>query len=171
MIAGDRHSHPSPHFAQGPLLSGRVQFVNTRIRGNLRDNAPWNGQNCPLFHCHKAQIAADISKSFQLGENHEKFINSCRYHELGNLSQWQRLSFDSLWKRKLSIFCPHLAAISDLLVCRPDYHSVRISQNSLHTWEGIQRNGQNGHISNLTLCSMHCALFTVQCALHCTVLH
>ena len=109
----------SQHFAH-LRLSGRVQFVNMRIRGNLGDNAPWNGPNCPLFHCHKAQIAADISKSFQLGENHEKFINSCRYHELGNLSLWQRVSFDSLWKRKLSIFCPRFAAISESLGLLPD---------------------------------------------------
>ena len=57
----------SYHFAHSPLLTRRVEFVNMRIRGNLGDNAPWNGQNCPLFHCHKAQIAADISKLFQLG--------------------------------------------------------------------------------------------------------
>ena len=27
----------------------RVDFVNTGIRGNLDDNGPWNGSNCPLF--------------------------------------------------------------------------------------------------------------------------
>ena len=76
----------SYHFAHSPLLTRRVEFVNTRIRGNLGDNAPWNGQNCPLFHCHKAQIAADISKLFQLGAKSWKVHKFMQQDELGNLN-------------------------------------------------------------------------------------
>ena len=147
----------SYHFAHSPLLTRRVEFVNTRIRGNLGDNAPWNGQNCPLFHCHKAQIAADISKLFQLGAKSWKVHKFMQQDELGNLNLRQPARHLSRfengnWGFFVVISKPIFPISPSWLSCSPDYDSAQIS-SSLHTSEWIQRNGQNDQIWNLEIYS------------------
>lgn len=147
----------SYHFAHSPLLTRRVEFVNMRIRGNLGDNAPWNGQNCPLFHCHKAQIAADISKLFQLGAKSWKVHKFMQQDELGNLNLRQPARHLSRfengnWGFFVVISKPIFPISPSWLSCSPDYDSAQIS-SSLHTSEWIQRNGQNDQIWNLEIYS------------------